>query len=175
MVHGDPRMTALHCHPKDTLSPRPPLPSGHLLSPRTDVPENLAWILVRTLTVVLSLPESGAWASRAQEWGTQNSPRPLTTPPLHVQHLVHTPVPPGAPGARGGEPCFPGLTSDLATSSPPREVEVRPRPQTVPLTTPWSLHMGGTGLPSAFKTGRFLCGTDSMTVSCFSLLSLRHK
>ena len=120
MVKGDPRMTALHCHPKDTLSPRPPLPSGHLLSLRTDAPENLAWILVRTLTVFLSLPENGGWALWAQKRGAQSSPCPLTTPPLHVQHLVHTPVPPGTPNARGGEPCSPGLTSDLAHDFPRR-------------------------------------------------------
>ena len=108
----------------------PPLPSGHLLKPRTERPGQLGLdfhpdpacldhVLPRVspLTALLracaSLTEILSFSLRAG-----GSPFLLTVLLLHVQCLVHTSVLPGTPLWRA--PCFPRLTGDPARNFPRR-------------------------------------------------------
>lgn len=89
-----------HPSPTATVStPRPPLPSGHLLNPRTECPGELG----------LDSPEETQVTDRSSQFslraegsmvglgaGGAGQPTPSAHPPAAVPHLVHPTVLPGA-------------------------------------------------------------------------------
>lgn len=137
------------CHHQD-----PPLPSSHLLNPRTEHPGELGPDSHEDTYVIhgssqYSLRAGGGHGElRSREYRAAHSLRPpACCSPAPGPH--HSPARRPAVGNPVSQDLLMTLlmTCPEGASSPPRDVDVRPPAKTVPLTSCWGLRPGGQCCP----------------------------